>query len=95
MDEAIYYNENLFPDFFKEAKKRLLYNGKVVLMFSNLGQITNVTDEHPIEKELAEGGRFQLDLCLKKPVRSASEKTKRNQHWRSSEQVELWVLSHK
>lgn len=95
IDEAIYYNENLFPDFFKEAKKRLLNDGKLVILFSNLGLITNVAKENPIKKELVEGGRFKLDLYLKKSVKSASEKTKRNQHWRSSEEVEIWVLSHK
>lgn len=95
LDEAIYYNENLFPDFFKDAKKRLLSDGKIVILFSNLAQITDVAKENPIEKEVAEGGRFKLDLYLKKSVKSASEKTKRNQHWRSSEEVELWVLSNK
>jgi len=95
LDEAIYYNENLFPDFFKEAKKRLLNDGKIVILFSNLAQITDVVKENPIQKEVSEGGRFKLDLYLKKPMKSASEKTKRNQHWRSSEEVELWVLSHK
>ena len=54
-----------------------------------------MTNEHPIEKELAEGGRFQLEKCLKKTVKTASKKTKRNQHWRSSEEVELWVLTNK
>jgi hypothetical protein len=91
-DEAIYYNDKLFPDFFEEAKKRLLPEGRIVLLFSNLGQITDVTKEHPIEKELLNGGRFELDKCLKKSVKAASEKTKRNQHWRSTEEVELWVL---
>lgn len=28
-------------------------------------------------------------------VKAFSEKTKRDQHWRSSEAVELWVLTHK
>jgi len=93
LDEAIYYNENLFPEFFEGAKKRILPDGKVVLLFSNLAQITEVTKVHPIEKELAEGGRFKLELCLKKGVKAASDKTKRNQHWREDEEVELWVLS--
>lgn len=92
-DEAIYYNENLFPDFFVGAKKRLLPDGKLVIIFSNLAQITNVTKDHPIEKELAEGGRFQLEKCYKKTVKDASDKTKRDQYWRSSEEVELWVLT--
>ncbi|MDO6803642.1 50S ribosomal protein L11 methyltransferase [Wenyingzhuangia sp. 1_MG-2023] len=95
IDEAIYYDENLFPDFFEAAKKKLLPEGKIVLLFSNLAQITEVTQEHPIEKELAEGGRFQLEKCLKKGVKTASDKTKRDQHWRASEEVELWVLTHK
>lgn len=95
IDEAIYYDENLFPEFFNEAKKRLLPNGKLVLLFSNLGQITNVTKIHPIEMEIAEGGRFQLEACIKKPVKAASKKTKRNQTWRLYEEVELWVLKHK
>ena len=94
-DEAIYYNENLFPDFFEGAKKRLLPEGKLVIIFSNLAQITNVTKDHPIEKELHEGGRFQLEKRLKKTVKAASEKTKRDQHWRSEEEVELWVLTNK
>jgi hypothetical protein len=95
VDESLYYNEKLFPDFFVAAKQRLLPDGKLVLIFSNLAQITNVTKEHPIELELAEGGRFQLERCLKKSVKAASEKTKRDQYWRSSEEVELWVLTHK
>lgn len=95
LDEAIYYNVKLFPDFFEEAKKRLLPDGRIVLLFSNLGQITNVTKEHPIEKELLNGGRFELDKFFKKSVKNASEKTKRNQHWRATEKVELWVLKHK
>ncbi len=94
-DKAIYYSENLFPDFFAEAKKRLLPEGRLVIMFSNLAQITNVTQEHPIEEELHGGGRFKLEKCLRKGVKAASDKTSRDLHWRSSEQVELWVLTNK
>ncbi len=95
LDEAIYYNEKLFPEFFEAAKQRLLPEGKLLVIFSNLAQITNVSKEHPIEKELAEAGRFQLEKCFKKKVKAASEKTKRDQHWREAEEVELWVLSNK
>jgi len=95
VDEAIYYNEDLFPSFFEEAKKRLLPEGKLVIIFSNLAQISNVTNDHPIEKEIADGGRFKLEKCLRKKVKSASKKTKRDQHWRSSEEVELWILTNK
>lgn len=95
IDKAIYYNETLFPEFFIEAKKRLLPEGKLVVIFSNIAQISNVTKTHPIEYELANGERFQLEKCLKKTVKRASEKTKRDQHWRGSEEVELWILTHK
>ena len=95
IDEAIYYNETLFPDFFEGAKQRLLPDGKLVLLFSNLAQITNATEDHPIEKELAEGGRFKLEKCFKKKVKLSSKKTTRDQYWRSSEEVELWVLTNK
>ena len=85
----------MFTNFFKEAKERLLPDGKIVLLFSNLAQITKVSESNPIEKELAEGGRFKKELFLTKTVKTASKKTKRNQNWRSSELVELWVLTHK
>jgi len=32
---------------------------------------------------------------LKKSVKASSGKTKRDQPWRSSEEVELWILVHK
>jgi methylase of polypeptide subunit release factors len=94
VDDAMYYNETLFPEFFAAAKERLSPEGKLVLIFSNLAQITKVTTEHPIETELAEGNRFQLEKCYKKTVKAASTKTKRDQHWRASEEVQLWVLTH-
>jgi 16S rRNA G966 N2-methylase RsmD len=93
-DEAIYYPENLFPDFFAAAKSRLLPDGKLVILFSNLAQITSVATTHPIEDELAKGERFQLEKQLTKTVKAASDKTNRDQHWRASEEVELWILTH-
>ena len=95
MDKAIYYDQNLFPDFFSEAKKRLLPEGSLVIIFSNLAQVTKLTSEHPIEKELSEFNRFKLDKCYIKSVKEASNKTKRDQYWRGLEEVELWVLKSK
>ncbi|NOX48331.1 MAG: methyltransferase [Chlorobi bacterium] len=94
LDEAIYYGPDLFPDFFEEAKKHLKPDGKLVLLFSNLAQITHMGQSHPIKNELANGGRFRKELLLKKSVKPASKKTKRDQNWRSTEVVELWVLEH-
>ena len=94
IDQAIYYTDSLFLDFFTEAKKRLAPDGKLVLIFSNLAQITNVAKQHPIEMELAQGNRYQLEKKYTKSVKPSSSKTKRDQHWRALETVELWVLKH-
>lgn len=92
IDKAIYYDTDLFPRFFAEAEKYLTADGRVVLIFSNLAQITKVGENHPIEEELSSEGRFQKELFIQKKVGQASKNTKRNQNWRSSEMVELWVL---
>ncbi len=92
IDKAIYYDEELFPRFFSEALKRLDDGGRVVILFSNLAQITEVNKTHPIETELAKGGRFEKETFIQKSVGKASKKTRRNQTWRNSEKVELWVL---
>lgn len=92
IDKAIYYDEALFPRFFAEARKHLKPDGRVILLFSNLAQISGSNKFHPIEKELDEGGRFQKDLFIQQKVGKASKHTRRNQNWRSFEMVELWVL---
>ncbi|MDE5422025.1 methyltransferase [Ancylomarina sp. DW003] len=92
IDMAIYYDEDLFPRFFAEAKKHLKPEGRIALLFSNMIGITHPDAEHPIKKELAEGGRYEKELLLTKSVKAASNKTKRNQNWRKEEKVELWIL---
>lgn len=92
LDKAVYYDTNLFPEFFAAAKERLLPEGRVLFIFSNQAQIIDATTKHPVEIELAEGGRFKLERCFRKTVRGSSSKTKQEE--RSSEQVELWELSH-
>jgi ribosomal protein L11 methylase PrmA len=92
IDKAIYYDANLFDRFFEEAIKHLAPNGRVVLLFSNLAQITKTETVHPIKKEIAEGGRFEKELLQHRKVHAASKHTRRNQSWRNHEMVELWVL---
>lgn len=92
IDKAIFYDDQLFPDFFKQASKHLKPNGRLVLIFSNLAEVTNVTTVNPIELELLNHNRFKKDLLLTKVVTDASSKTKRNQNWRKDELVQLWVL---
>lgn len=94
LDAAIYYDEALFSRFFSAAKNHLKSDGRLVLLFSNLAQITNVASHHPIEDELANGNRFEKELLLQKEVQQASHKTKRNHPWRAMEKVELWILKH-
>ncbi len=95
MDNAIYYDKELFPEFFAEAKKRLAPDGKLIIIFSNLAIITKVATSHPVDIELAQENRFQLEKRYTKKVKAASQNTKRDQHWRGTEEVELWVLTHK
>lgn len=92
IDNAIYYNDTLFPHFFSEAQKHLKPNGRIAILFSNLAQITKASKIHPIEEELSTGGRFQKESFLQKEVTPASKHTLRNQKWRASEKVELWIL---
>jgi 16S rRNA G966 N2-methylase RsmD len=92
IDKAIYYEPNLFTRFFAEAKKHLNENGRIVLLFSNLAQITKVGELHPIEAELSVNNQFKKELFIQKKVAPASKNSRRDQHWRSSERVELWVL---
>lgn len=92
LDKAIYYEFDLFPRFFTEAEKHLEAEGRIVLLFSNLAQVTQVSEIHPIKEELKNGGRFEKEFFSQKKVKQASKKTRRNQNWRADETVELWVL---
>ncbi|MDO9511393.1 MAG: methyltransferase [Bacteroidales bacterium] len=92
IDKAIYYDGDLFPRFFNEAVNHLSDEGRIVLLFSNLGHLTHEDFIHPILDEIQHGGRFEKELFIKKNVGAASVKTKRDQNWRTDELVELWVL---
>jgi len=92
IDNAIYYDKDLFSRFFEEAKKYLNPEGQLVLLFSNLAEITDVEAKHPIKYELENGNRFEKVAFEQKKVKAASKKTKRNIKSRKLEVVELWVL---
>ncbi len=93
IDEAIYYEATLFPRFFQQARARVVATGRVVLLFSNLQQSADASVGHPIEHELAEGGRFTLVERHVRDVESASTKTTRRSRDISTERVELWELA--
>lgn len=94
IDKAMYYEKELFPRFFEEAKKHLKEDGKLVLIFSNLAQEVDKESSHPIIEELQKNNRFRKDLHLRREVRASSRRTQRTDS-RETEKVELWVLAHK
>ena len=92
LDTAIYYEETLFSRFFEDAEKHLSEDGRLVFLFSNLGEVTGQRTMHPIEQELKENSRFEKEIFRTKEVGEASKHTRRDQNWRAKEKVELWVL---
>ncbi|MGB1226634.1 MAG: methyltransferase [Poseidonibacter sp.] len=92
IDKAMYYEGELFNNFFEQAMQHLNPNGKIVLIFSNLAQVVDDNTSHPIIDELRNNNRFRKDLHLTREVRASSRKTKRTDQ-RASEKVELWVLA--
>jgi len=94
IDKAMYYEEELFPRFFEQAKEHLAPGGKVVLIFSNLAEVVDEENTHPIIEELRKHKRFRKELHLRRDVRASSRRTKRRDA-RDTEKVELWVLAAK
>ena len=93
IDKAMYFEEDLFPRFFEEAKKHLAPGGKLVLIFSNLGQIVDRDVVHPIKDELEKNDRFKQEEFLQADVKALSQRTKRTSQ-RNNEKVEIWILTH-
>jgi predicted RNA methylase len=93
LDWAMYYTSGFFESFFSEACQKMKSGSKLVLLFSNFARVAGITTEHPIEQELATGGRFRLVEKLKMPVHQAPSPRK---SWlstiRRKERVELWVV---
>ena len=94
IDKAMYYEDELFPRFFEQAKEHLAPEGKIVLIFSNLAEVVDEESIHPIIEELRNHKRFRKELHLRRDVRASSRRTKRRDA-RDTEKVELWVLSAK
>ena len=92
IDLAIYYDKDLFPRFFEEARKHLNPEGQVVILFSNLAGLMDPNFIHPVEQELKRQNRFSLVEKKTKKAGAASSKTKRKAVWRDQEFVECWTL---
>lgn len=92
LDAAIYYPDNLFERFFDEAAKNLKNQSRLVILFSNLAEISEISSDHPIIAALEKDERFTKVQLMTKQVRAASSKTKRELTIRGQEKVELWEL---
>jgi len=93
IDKAMYYDEQLFPRFFEQAAAHLAENGKLIMIFSNLAEISQAANKHPIKEELTHGKRYRKELLLTQSVAMGSAKTKRDLSHREDELVELWILT--
>ncbi len=94
LNQAIYYQPELFERFFESAQKHLNSDGKIVILFSNLAQKSGVTGAHPVEAELENNDRYEKMQLDKKAVKAPKSRSKRRNN-RVNEFVELWVLQKK
>ena len=86
LDQALYFEGDLFERFFDQAAERLIANGRLVLVFSNIMQLLQPDLPHPILSEL-ERGRFRLVQKLQRKVKPSPGQR------RTREKVEVWELS--
>jgi methylase of polypeptide subunit release factors len=91
LDRALYYEEGLFERFFAQASTRLTPSGRIVLVFSSLGQLVQPDVPHPIQAEL-ERGRFRQVQKLRRKVKPAPSRTGGPTR-RTRERVEVWELA--
>ena len=89
LDQALYFQGDLFERFFSQAAERLTSTGRLVLVFSNIMQLVQPELPNPIRKEL-ERGRFRLVQKLQRKVKPSPEPGPRR---RTREKVEVWELA--
>jgi tRNA1(Val) A37 N6-methylase TrmN6 len=92
MDKAICYEPDFFERFFSAAVKHLEEDGRLVILFSNLGLAEGLQVRHPVEEELASNRRFVKVQMLRQKAKPPSTRTRRRDH-RKEEYVELWELA--
>ncbi|TVQ69810.1 MAG: class I SAM-dependent methyltransferase [Balneolaceae bacterium] len=91
LDNAIYYDPDFFKRFFSEAGSYLNQNGRLIVLFSNLGRTSGMDTGHPVEEELENKQRYRKVRMMRRNVAAPSVKTRRRDH-RKDEFVELWEL---
>ena len=90
LDQALHYEDpGLFERFFEQASASLAPDGRVVVVFSDIGRLVQPEVPHPLETELARG-RFTLVDKLRRKVRGAQMGGTRR---RTRERVEAWSFA--
>ncbi|MBK8097154.1 MAG: methyltransferase [Planctomycetes bacterium] len=84
LDLAMYFQDGFFERFFDQSLQRLAPGGRVVLVFSNIIELSQPDVPHPIETEL-DRGRFRLVEKLTRRVKPLRRRTR--------EKVEVWELA--
>jgi hypothetical protein len=90
LDQALHYDDPVvFERFFDQALAALAPDGRVVVVFSDIGSLVQPDVPHPLEVELARG-RFTLVQKLRRKVAGAKTEGGRR---RTKERVEVWELA--
>lgn len=84
LDLAMYFQDGFFERFFGQALERLAPDGRVVIVFSNIIELSQPDVPHPIQTEL-DRGRFRLVEKLTRRVKPLRRRTR--------EKVEVWELA--
>jgi 16S rRNA G1207 methylase RsmC len=84
LDLAMYFQDGFFERFFDQALRRLAPGGRVVLVFSNIIELSQPDVPHPLQTEL-DRGRFTLVEKLTRRVKPLRRRTR--------EKVEVWELA--
>jgi hypothetical protein len=90
LDQALHFDDDLFERFFDRAYERLSEAGRIVLVFSNVMQLVQPEQPHPILREL-DTGRLRLVQTLKRKIKHPPDEHGRRRHTR--ERVEIWELA--
>ncbi|MGB0590638.1 MAG: methyltransferase [Myxococcota bacterium] len=90
LDRALYFDDDLFERFFDRAHARLAESGRIAIVFSNVMQLVQPDQPHPIQREL-DAGRLRLVQQMKRKIKHPPDENGRRRHTR--ERVEIWELA--
>ena len=90
LDEALFFQDpDLFRRFFEQSAARLNPQGRVVVLFSNIMELVQPAEPHPILRELERG---QLRLIQKLHRRVKPTPGPNGELRKTRERVEVWEL---